>query len=227
MDAAVAQSVEQRIRNAKVTSSIPVSGTNLIQELPEKPRLRLFCCLSGAIGLYKNAADRFRVDGRGAHLVESSQDYSRVRPMKHKSGGFTLIELMVAVVVIAILSAIAIPQYNDYVTRSRIPMATSTLADMSVRMEQHFQDNRVYTGACNKPSDPPSVAPKPVDNAYFDFSCDDNPPTATTCEVKATGQGAMTGFVFRIRQNGRDTTAVPAGWAGANAGCWVTSRGGC
>ena len=40
--AAVAQSVEQRIRNAKVTSSIPVSGTNLIKELPEKPRLRLF-----------------------------------------------------------------------------------------------------------------------------------------------------------------------------------------
>jgi hypothetical protein len=42
LDAAVAQSVEQRIRNAKVTSSIPVSGTNLIQVLPEKPRLRLF-----------------------------------------------------------------------------------------------------------------------------------------------------------------------------------------
>ncbi len=222
MDAAVAQSVEQRIRNAKVTSSIPVSGTNLIQELPEKPRLRLFCCLSGAIGLYKNAADRFRVDGRGAHLVESSQDYSRVRPMKHKSGGFTLIELMVAVVVIAILSAIAIPQYNDYVTRSRIPMATSTLADMSVRMEQYFQDNRTYLNSCAANT----VAPLPAANTYFVFSCP-VAPTANTFQVRATGQGAMLGFVFEITQAGRSTPGVPSGWTRPNPDtCWVTKRGG-
>ena len=59
-----------------------------------------------------------------------------------------MIELMVVVVVIAILSAIAIPQYNDYITRSRITTATAALADAAVRMEQFFQDNRVYTGAC-------------------------------------------------------------------------------
>ncbi|HUV99447.1 MAG TPA: prepilin-type N-terminal cleavage/methylation domain-containing protein, partial [Gallionella sp.] len=46
-----------------------------------------------------------------------------------KSGGFTLIELMIVVAVIAILSAIAIPAYNDYVIRGKLVDATTQLSD--------------------------------------------------------------------------------------------------
>ena len=62
--------------------------------------------------------------------------------------GFTLIELMIAVVVVAILTAIALPSYQEYVTRGKITEATSNLADMRVKLEQFFQDNRTYVGAC-------------------------------------------------------------------------------
>lgn len=57
-------------------------------------------------------------------------------------GGFTLIEVMIAVAVVAILAAPALPSYRDYVTRGNIPEATSRLLTKQVQMEQWFQDNR-------------------------------------------------------------------------------------
>ena len=71
--------------------------------------------------------------------------------------GFTLIEVMIVVVIIGILAAIAIPQYSDYVIRSKIPEATSALAGARVKMEQFFQDNRTYAGAC--PGTNPTAKP--------------------------------------------------------------------
>ena len=59
-----------------------------------------------------------------------------------KRGGFTLIEVMIVVAIVAILSAIAIPSYRNYVIRGKIPEATSNLSGQAVKMEQYFEDNK-------------------------------------------------------------------------------------
>ncbi len=61
--------------------------------------------------------------------------------------GFTLIELMLVVAIIAILSAIAIPSYNQYVLASQRTVAKNTLMDIANRQETFFANNKTYTSS--------------------------------------------------------------------------------
>ena len=86
--------------------------------------------------------------------------------LKHIQKGFTLIELMIVVAIIGILAAIAVPNYQEYVRRARASEATSALADMRIRMEQYFQDNRRYTGGpCAAPTGTNPIFTLPI--SYF------------------------------------------------------------
>ena len=131
--------------------------------------------------------------------------------------GFTLIEVMVVVVIISILTAIALPSYQDYVRQSKISDATSTLSTKRIQLEKWFQDTRSYLGApaCNADS---------ASSRYFDFSC----PTLTTAqfELRATGKDSMAGFQYSITQQDAKSSVITAsGWTG-NGSCWATRKGG-
>lgn len=146
-----------------------------------------------------------------------------------RDSGFTLIELMIVIAVIGILAAIAIPNYSEYVTRSRISEAVSALSQMSTKLEQHYQDNRSYTTACAA-AGTAAVAALPPNTTNFDFSC---VPAADTYVVTATGKGKMDGFVYTINQTGAKSTTLSAaagkasaGWAGTGNACWVLNKGG-
>jgi len=59
--------------------------------------------------------------------------------------GFTLIELMIVIAIIAILAAIAIPQLSVHRTRSYNTAATSDLKNAAIAQEAYYVDNRRYT----------------------------------------------------------------------------------
>lgn len=135
--------------------------------------------------------------------------------------GFTLLELLIVVGIIGILSAIAIPSYRDYVIRGKITEATSNLGDMRIKLEQFYQDNRTYVGACVGGT----IAPLPTGRA-FTYSCPTL--TAATYSVRALGNASegMSGFDYTIDQsNAKATVSVAPGWT-LTAGCWVTKKDG-
>ncbi len=137
--------------------------------------------------------------------------------------GFTLIELLITVMVLAILSAIAMPSYRDYVTRGQLAEAYGALGSMSTQLEQFYQDNRTYVGACL----PGTVAPLPGN--LKNFAAPICNLTATTYVVSISGLAGtnVAGFTFTIDQNGNKVTAaVPATWALPATNCWVRAGGG-
>ncbi|MBU0752075.1 MAG: prepilin-type N-terminal cleavage/methylation domain-containing protein [Gammaproteobacteria bacterium] len=148
----------------------------------------------------------------------------------NKPSGFTLIELLIVIAIIAALAAIAIPNYTEYIMRSKITEAVATLSDLRVRMEQFFQDNRTYVGACA----PATLAPLPAATTNFRFECTTacggaagNSLTATTYTLRACGISSMNGFEYTVDEaNTQVTVALPAGWNGAGNNCWVTRSGG-
>jgi type IV pilus assembly protein PilE len=62
-----------------------------------------------------------------------------------KQLGFTLIELMITVAVIGILTAIALPSYNQYVLRANRAAAQSFMLGIAAKQEQYLLDARSYT----------------------------------------------------------------------------------
>ena len=131
-------------------------------------------------------------------------------PMRQEAG-FTLIELMVVLVIIAILASIALPSYQNYLTRSRAQAAAADLAGLSAAVESNFQrtlsyhpDTRTGTAAVTTAF----TQWAPAQSADF-FSYNYTP--GSPYVLKAIGQGAMAGCELTL--NGANERTASAACA--------------
>lgn len=137
--------------------------------------------------------------------------FCRPVPVRRAARGFTLIEAVITVAIIAILAAVGLPSYRDYVMRGHLADASNGLATIRAQMERHFQDNRTYAtvGSFTTPC-AADAATRTFNN--FVVSCSGTP-TATAFTLQAVGGGPATGFTFTITESDvRATTAAPSGW---------------
>lgn len=67
-----------------------------------------------------------------------------VRPFLVRQRGFTLIEVMITVVIVAILAAVALPVFMDQIRKSRRSDAIDTLAQVQQAQERYRANNTAY-----------------------------------------------------------------------------------
>jgi type IV pilus assembly protein PilE len=126
--------------------------------------------------------------------------------MKRRAvSGFTLIEVMIVVALVAILASVALPSYADHLRRAQLPEAFFHLSDYKLKMEQYYQDNRGYgslggTACADGPSAPVWSDFAPATAKLFSFDCRLASATDNQAYViTATGtQGRAVGHVYTL-----------------------------
>jgi len=150
------------------------------------------------------------------------------QPVHRAATGFTLIEVMIVVAIIGILAAIALPAYGDYIKRGKIIEATSGLADIRVKMEQYYQDNRSYVSAGTTCGATMPTTSSSGPNKFFTFTCTGAAQTYTaTANGSGTGaDGTMAGFSYTITESNTKATTGTGAWAKTSASCWILKKDG-
>lgn len=119
-------------------------------------------------------------------LPTSKINFRHLRQAQFKQAGFTLVELVVTVAILAILASIVVPSYTEYLKKGRRAAAESLMMDVAQRQQQYLLDARSYA------SDLATLGvTTPADvSAYYTVTVaavDGTPPTFTVTATPIAG----------------------------------------
>lgn len=133
-----------------------------------------------------------------------------------KTRGFTLIELIIAVAIIGILMAIAVPSYQDHLRKGRRAEAQSFLTQVAQRQQQYLLDARTYAFGGTAITDLGLTPPATVSTYYaISVTGASNPPSFTvTADSSSNNVQAKDGnlTLTHTGQKQRLVSGVDKGW---------------
>ena len=149
--------------------------------------------------------------------------------MQRINQGFTLIEVMIVVGIIAILASIAYPSYQDSVVKSRRSDAMGALQGLAQAMERHYTDTGSYEAAAASGNDTGAPAifatRSPIDGsvAYYNLVITAATGTGYTIQAQPLGSQVGDGYL-QLKSNGERAWARSGGSAFATTDyCWERS----
>lgn len=131
--------------------------------------------------------------------------------MNRVQKGFTLIELMIVVAIVGILAAIAIPAYQDFITRSKVSEISATLGACKTSVTEYVAAKNVF--------------PPDTENA----GCQTNTPVSQyVSKLVVSNAGVITGTAAASGVggfSGKDLVLTPLGGTAAITGWSCTTNG--
>lgn len=132
---------------------------------------------------------------------------------RHRTRGFTLVELMVVVAIVAILASIALPSYQDSIRKSRRGQAKADLVELAQGLERFHSVNGTYAAY-----PPPFVVSPRTGTAHYNIAVAGLTATAYTLTATAVGdQVKDTCGNLGLTQTGQKSFT---GSSGTVAQCW-------
>lgn len=147
--------------------------------------------------------------------------------METKKNGFSLIELMIAVVVVAILVAIAYPSYVSYVQKGNRPVAKTALLELASRQESYYALNNAYASQMTSLGYSQANMPIPSSTQnYYTLTVSSattgNPPGYTLQATPVTGSVQATDAcqTYQLDSLGNKSNLNASGASLTVSGCW-------